>query len=97
MHQDYKENGKNDFVCTNFHHFFIRNNSLVSVVNLRSNDAIFGFFNDFYWYSHVHNNVKSKLQTYFTKKLSNNDQLIYTANSFHVYERHFNMLMNFKF
>ncbi len=40
MHTDYNEDGKNDFVCTNAVSYYIRNNKISCVVQMRSNDAI---------------------------------------------------------
>lgn len=47
MQFQYNKNGMNDFICTNYAQLFIRNNKLIYIVDMRSNDAIFGFFNDF--------------------------------------------------
>ena len=43
---EYNSGGKSDFICTLSHQFMIRNNKLQSVVQMRSNDAVFGLFND---------------------------------------------------
>jgi thymidylate synthase len=96
MHQDAVENGRNDFVCTFGQQFFVRDNKLVSVVNMRSNDAIYGLFNDFYWFATVQERLLKDLNAarytqYDTPRLEMGE-LIHTANSFHVYEKHFPML-----
>ena len=91
MHRQYKEFGKNDFVCTNTHQFFIRDNQLVSIVNTRSTDFIFGFFSDFPWYSYVHLDLHKKLvEKYADLKVG---ELIFVANSLHVYEQYFDTIM----
>lgn len=90
MHSDSIEDGKRDFICTLAHQFFIRNNRLESVVNMRSNDAIYGFFNDFAWFATVQERLLSDLrETYCDLEMGS---LVHIANSFHVYERHFDML-----
>lgn len=90
MHKDAVERGRSDFICTLGQHFFLRNNKLVSIVNMRSADSIFGFFNDFPWFATVQGRLLNDLQsTYTNLKMGN---LIFIANSFHVYERHFSML-----
>ena len=90
MHYDYNRDGMSDFICTLAHQFFIRNNELISVVNCRSVDFIFGFFNDFYWFSYIHNEMfEDLLKTYSELK---NGKMIYVPNSLHIYERHFDML-----
>lgn len=90
IHYDSKHKGMSDFICTLSHQFFIRDNRLHSVVNMRSNDAIYGFFNDFAWFSEVHTRVYNELvNEYPNLKIGN---LVHVPNSFHVYERHFDML-----
>lgn len=90
MHEDFKRDGMNDFICTLSHQFFIRGGKLHSVVNMRSNDAIYGFFNDFAWFATVHKRLLNNLNNQgMSVGLGN---LIYSANSFHIYEKHFNLL-----
>ena len=47
------KNGMNDFICTNNVQYFIRDNKLVTCVYMRSNDAVFGYNNDFAWQKYV--------------------------------------------
>jgi thymidylate synthase len=90
---EYNKNGMSDFICTNSVQCFIRDNRLIYIVNMRSNDAIFGFFNDFYWHCIVYNRLWADLQASQLVNLNiNGSQIIWNANSFHVYERHFPML-----
>lgn len=90
MHEDYTRDGMNDFVCTLAHQFFVRDGKLHSVVNMRSNDAIYGFFNDFAWFCAMHKRMMNYLNSLgMSVELGN---LIYSANSFHVYEKHFDLL-----
>jgi len=90
MHLDSVRLGMSDFICTLAHHFFIRDNKLHSVVNMRSNDAIYGFFNDFYWFATVQQRLLKDVNKFYQEVEMG--QMYYNANSFHVYERHFNML-----
>jgi len=90
MHTDSMKLGMSDFICTLAQHFFIRDNKLHSIVNMRSNDAIYGFFNDFYWFATVQERFLQDVNKYY--KEVKMGSLYYNANSFHVYERHFNML-----
>jgi thymidylate synthase len=55
MQQEYNTDGMSDFICTINTQALIRNNTLIYIVNMRSNDFIYGFFNDFYWhcYSYI--------------------------------------------
>lgn len=83
--EEYKEGGKSDFICTFANQFFIRNGKLVSIYNMRSNDAVFGFCNDSIWAKSVHIGLATDL------KIPVGD-LIWNAGSLHVYERHFKFL-----
>jgi Straboviridae dCMP hydroxymethylase len=90
MQVDYNRNGMSDFMCTFATQQFIRNDELIYVVMMRSNDAIFGFFNDFYWHCEVYDEMyHDLLDTYQELEIG---KIIWVANSFHVYERHFDML-----
>ncbi len=79
-----------DFICTMFQQFFIRNNKLETITSMRSNDCIFGAFNDIPWFHYVIKKMK--------EELNNNGlnielgQHIFIPNSWHCYERHFDIL-----
>lgn len=85
MHYDYCTGGMQDFMCTFANTFFIRNGLLVSHYIMRSNDAVFGYNNDVAWAKHIHSLLADDLGIPKGK-------LIWTASSFHVYERHFKYL-----
>jgi thymidylate synthase len=85
MHTDYKEDGMSDFMCTYANSFFIRNGKLVSHYIMRSNDAVFGFCNDYAWAKHVQKELADDLNVEV-------GDLIWTASSLHLYERHFQFL-----
>lgn len=82
---EYNENMKSDFICTLANHFLIRNDTLVSIVNMRSNDVVFGYKNDYAWFSHVQENLAADLGIAA-------GHIHWNANSLHVYERHFELL-----
>ena len=67
------------------------NTRLECITNMRSNDCIFGIFNDLPWFEYVYNDIYRKLRTTKYKNLEKGN-LIYLANSFHCYERHFGVL-----
>ena len=90
MWQDYNYKGMSDFICTWGTHWFIRNKKLVCIVLMRSNDAVFGFFNDFYWHCHVYKQMLEDLRKTYPDLESGS--IIWNPGSFHVYERHFDML-----
>lgn len=86
MWYDYDFKGMNDFMCTYAHQAFIRNDKLETVYIMRSNDAIFGMFNDFAWAAYIHRKLEKDLS------LKPGGKILWKAASFHVYERHFDLL-----
>jgi thymidylate synthase len=91
MQYDYNKDGMSDFMCTFATQHFVRNGQLNTVVSMRSNDAIFGFPNDFAWFKHVHEQLlvglNNRLGTaYGTGKI------YWNAGSLHVYSRHFSLI-----
>jgi thymidylate synthase len=90
MHIDYNIDGMNDFICTYANQFFIRDNKLVSHYIMRSNDVIFGYRNDYAWAKYIQTELYNELLiTYPDLELGD---IIWTASSLHIYERHFNVL-----
>jgi len=85
MHLDMSRDGMNDFMCTYANTFYVRDNKLESHYLMRSNDAVFGYNNDYAWAKYVQKKLAAELS------LDVGD-LIWTASNFHVYERHFNFL-----
>lgn len=87
---EYNADGMNDFICTICAQVFIRNNKLYYINSMRSNDAIYGMFNDFAWAGYVYNKLYTDLKEHYP------DLEIGTINwncgSFHLYEKHFHML-----
>lgn len=80
----------NDVPCTYALNFRIRDNALNMTVHMRSQDAIFGMGNDLPIFSFVQEMMLESLkETYPDLTMG-----IYThfADSFHVYEKHFNMI-----
>jgi thymidylate synthase len=76
-------------VCTFAIQFFIRNGYLNMIVNMRSNDAIWGLTNDAFCFAMLHRLMYVALRsTYPALRLG-----VYThiANTLHVYERHYEM------
>jgi thymidylate synthase len=85
MWYDYNFLQKNDFMCTNTVQYLVRNGYLNVIVNMRSNDVIFGYKNDFAWQHYV------ALQLCDELGLPLGD-IIWNVGSLHVYERHFNLI-----
>lgn len=89
MHLDYNKNGMNDFVCTNTVSYFIRDNKLNAVVQMRSNDVWAGYRNDYYWQRYVLEKLTNDLREDYD--ISTGD-IIWNAASLHLYDRQFYLL-----
>lgn len=88
--EDYNENEKNDFICTDGVQCFIRKNKLIYIVKQRSCDIIYGFFNDFFWHCYVYDKLyQDLLSQYPNLKIG---KIIYIPFSLHCYEKHFKLL-----
>jgi thymidylate synthase len=85
MWEEFNRGGMSDFVCTNAVQYFIRNNALTAVVQMRSNDVVFGYKNDKAWQDVVHRMLAKDLEL----KVG---PMVWHAGSLHVYERHFNLI-----
>lgn len=82
---EYNENGKNDFICTNSVTYYIRDGKLNCVVQMRSNDVMFGYRNDYAWQEHVLCELADDLRI-------NDGEIYWQVQNLHVYERHFNLV-----
>jgi thymidylate synthase len=86
MWEDYNKDGMSDFMCTNAVQYFIRNGMLEAHVQMRSNDVVFGYKNDFAWQKHVLKLLADKLQI-------QPGNIFWNVGSLHVYERHFHLVV----
>ena len=91
MHQDYCRDGMSDFMCTNAVQYLIRDNRVHAVVQMRSNDVVFGYKNDRAWQSEVLNRLVRSLNMLAQQNYYAGD-IIWNVGSLHIYERHFNLL-----
>ena len=82
---EFDENGKNDFICTNAVSYYIRDGYLQSVVQMRSNDVVFGYKNDYAWQRYVMNMVANEVDCEV-------GTLTWQVQNLHVYERHFDLV-----
>ena len=93
----HKGQNNNDYPCTQYIHFFIRDNKLHLGVHMRSNDAVFGFCNDVYTFcmyqqmmlNEINNKIANDNLNYEPVELGS---YYHSADSFHVYETHFSMM-----
>lgn len=88
MHEDFCVDGMSDFICTNAVQYLIRGNQVNAVVQMRSNDVIFGYRNDYAWQLHVLQNLVADINRLGESDYSVGD-IIWQVGSLHVYERHF--------
>ena len=88
MWLDYNENGRSDFCCTNAVQYLIRDGELHAVVQMRSNDAIFGYKGDRSWQQHVLEKLAAELNVPAGK-------LYWNVGSLHVYARHYFLVHHF--
>lgn len=79
-----------DVPCTYSLNFRIRDNKLNMSVHMRSQDAIYGMGNDAPCFSMIHEIAFVYLKAHYPELEMGN--YYHTADSFHVYERHFKML-----
>jgi thymidylate synthase len=92
---EFNENGKNDFICTNAVTYYIRDGLLHAVVQMRSNDVVFGYKNDYAWQRYV---VEKLCEDYTTLDMYDKGnviqpgQIIWQVSNLHVYERHFHLV-----
>ena len=92
--EEYNEDGKNDFICTNAVTYYIRDNFLQCVVQMRSNDVVFGYKNDYAWQLYV---LEQLVKDYNDCKENGVPELkagdlIWQVQNLHVYERHFHLV-----
>lgn len=79
-----------DMPCTMYINFFIRQDTLYMKVAMRSNDAIFGLFNDIAFFGTLHQMMFQYLKNDLpTLKYG---QYYHCADSLHVYPRHYEMI-----
>ena len=88
---EYNEDGKNDFICTNAVTYYIRDNCLHNVVQMRSNDVVFGYKNDYAWQLHVLEQMVGDYNECSLEKIKAGD-IIWQVQNLHVYERHFHLV-----
>lgn len=92
MWYDYNHNGRSDFMCTNAVQYMIRYGKLEAVVQMRSNDVVFGYKNDYAWQKHVLDTLATDLSETEGGMDVKPGTIHWNVGSLHVYERHFNLI-----
>ena len=88
---EFDEGGKSDFICTNAQTFYIRDGKLHMVSQMRSNDVVFGYKNDYAWAQYLMDYAVASLSEQFGVYVEKGD-LTWQVMNLHVYERHFNLV-----
>lgn len=92
---EFDENGKNDFICTNAVTYYIRDGLLHAVVQMRSNDVVFGYKNDYAWQRHLVEKLcwdYNNLDRYVEGRVIEPGMIVWQVQNLHVYERHFHLV-----
>ena len=93
---EFDEGGKSDFICTNAQTFYIRDNILHMVSQMRSNDVVFGYKNDYAWAQYLMDKMVSRWNQ-MAEMTGDHEpiekgMLTWQVMNLHVYERHFNLV-----
>jgi len=88
---EFDENGKNDFICTNAQSVYIRDGKLHMVSQMRSNDVVFGYKNDYAWAQNLMDGFVKRYNEITGENIVKGD-LIWQVMNLHVYERHFDLV-----
>ena len=62
------------------------------VVQMRSNDVVFGYKNDFAWQEYVRNQLIRDLRIFDTLEPLEKGDIHWQVQNLHVYERHFDLV-----
>jgi len=97
---EYNENDKNDFICTNAVTYYLRNGAIHAVVQMRSNDVVFGYKNDYAWQLFVLEQLVSDYNRCYLDAAWDADyrkemivgNITWQVQNLHVYERHFDLV-----
>jgi thymidylate synthase len=81
---EFDEHGKSDFICTNAVTYYMRTR-LHAVVQMRSNDAVYGYKNDYAWQREVLNQLAAATGVH-------PGTITWQVQNLHVYERHFGLV-----
>ena len=88
---EYNDRGRGDFMCTNAVQYLIRDGKLHVLVQMRSNDVVFGYKNDRAWAEYMQRYMIRDLNTCQDAVVEAGD-IYWHASSLHVYEKHFHLV-----
>ena len=87
---EYNIDGMSDFICTNAVTYYIRDSKLHAVVQMRSNDVVFGYKNDYAWQKYILDMLSYDVSSQYNTIVSGD--IIWQVQNLHVYERHFDLV-----
>jgi len=90
IHYESQFHGMQDFICTNTVQYMVRGSELVAVVQMRSNDAVYGYKNDVVWQRYAQLEVVDALKLSYP--LLTPGRIYWQVGSLHVYPRHFHLV-----
>lgn len=98
--EEYCEDGKNDFICTNSVTYYLRGGAIHAVVQMRSNDVVYGYKNDYAWQFSVLKKFVRDYNAIYLEKAWDADYrkemgvgtITWQVQNLHVYERHFHLV-----
>lgn len=88
------ENGKNDFICTNYVHCFLEEvpskgtYELHYIIHQRSCDIVYGMFNDFAWHCFVYDKLLKDLKSSGVNIDNTYEHIDWNIGTLHYYGRH---------
>ena len=88
---EFDENGKSDFICTNAQTMYIRDNKLHMVSQMRSNDVYLGYRNDYAWAKYIMGRAVEHIEDYASVVLEVGD-LHWQVMNMHLYEKHYHLI-----
>jgi len=88
---EYNENGKSDFICTNAVTYYVRGNQLHCCVQMRSNDVIFGYRNDYAWQKYILDRMVDDLNDKNFDHVEPGN-IYWQVQNLHIYEKHFHLV-----
>ena len=89
---EYDSQGKNDFICTNSVTYYIRDDQLHCVVQMRSNDVVFGYKNDYAWQKYVMEQLMDDYNHHSAAYEIEIGDIHWQVQNLHVYEKHFDLV-----
>ena len=90
IHYESQHHGMQDFICTNAVQYLVRGGKLDAVVQMRSNDAVYGYKNDYAWQRYAQSEVVDKIKLLYPELEPG--KIVWQVGSLHMYARHFYLI-----